>query len=160
MNVKVTVKGLKELQTALKRFPAALKTTYASMREAEMRFILDDRGGGKPMYPRETAANRPPTPYYIRGIGTQYKRGNAMNSQQMDTKFYVRKTASNYTTILGNRASYAPYVIGNMQSAVMKRLGWKTMTQVAKNSMPKIIKAWNKIIKETLLRLRVLTRGG
>lgn len=91
---------------------------------------------GLRQYPPETAANRPPTPYYIRGRGTQYKSHNAGNSEKYGAQYHINRTAVGAR--IYNRASYAPYLAGAKQSKAMAAIGWRKLEDVIKEKMGNI----------------------
>jgi len=93
-------------------------------------------------YPPATAANAPPTPYYIRGRGMQYKSHNSGSSERYGTQFYVR--AEGMQTRVGNRSSYAQWLADDkLQARAMARIGWRKLIDVAKEKRSKIIGVFN-----------------
>jgi len=89
-------------------------------------------------------------PYYVRGKGTQYASYNRGNSERLGTQFYTQ--AAGLNTKIGNRASYARYVVGEGQARFMAPKGWRKLFDVAKEKVPqikKVYEAWiNKCIKD------------
>ncbi len=151
--IKVEITGLKELEAAIQKFPReSQKYLSAAGKEAASKVILPTEGLKK--YPPSTAANAPPTPYYIRGRGTQYASRNNMSSERLGTQFYVK--SANYQTEIGNRASYAKYVVGEEQAHWMGPIGWRKLKDVAEEKMTNIVKvfdAWvNKLLKDVGLK--------
>lgn len=149
-NIKITVEGLDKVTASLSKFPRQIaKYLQAAGREAASRQVLPTEGLKK--YPPATGANRPPTPYYIRGRGTQLKSRNLYNSERLGTQWYV-KGVDKYNTELGNRASYAQFVHGERQAANMALKGWKKLTDVVEEKMPQIkevYRAWiDKLISD------------
>ena len=59
---------------------------------------------------------------------------------------------SNYITKVGNRASYADYVVGDGQAGPMGIIGWRKLREVAEEKMDlinQIYEAWiAKMIKD------------
>ena len=146
-DVQITVKGLDRLIKGLGRFPREIAGYMAKAgREASEDNILKTKGLFP--YPSETAANMPPTPYYIRGRGTQTARGNKANSERLGTQFYTK--ASSLNTNICNRASYAKWVIGEQQASAMKRIGWKKLFDVAKEKKAKIQKVYQAWVDKAL----------
>ena len=80
--VQIEVKGLDKVLAAFDRFPNEIDKyiTQAGYESAE-RIVLPTQG--LRTYPPMTSANQPPTPYYIRGRGMQYKYGNDMKSENL-----------------------------------------------------------------------------
>lgn len=140
--ITVKITNADQVQRALEQAPQTmLAALNQAGREAAERIILDTEGLKR--YPPASAANLPPTPYYVRGRGTQYATGNAYNSERLGTQFYVR--SANASTYIGNRTSYAPFVIGPAQSRVMARLGWRKLEDVARekiDAVASVYQAW------------------
>jgi hypothetical protein len=140
--ITVEVNGLKELQEKYKQInKVSSRYMSAAAKEAIERFILPVEGIKK--YPPETAANLPPTPYYIRGRGVQVSpKRNLLNSERYGTKFYIKRVP--YGAIIGNSASYAPYLTGTvMQAKNMARIGWRKLIDVAKQNKVKIAEVFS-----------------
>ena len=94
-------------------------------------------------YPRSTAANEPPTPYYIRGRGMQ--RGgkrvpeyNDNKSQKLGTQWYTRTDYSHIGVTIGNKVTYAPFVHGEEQAGHMASKGWRKLVDVANEKIDQI----------------------
>jgi hypothetical protein len=118
--------------------------------EAARRVVLKTRGLNP--YPPETSANNPPAPYYIRGRGTQTSTGNRFNSENLGKQWYVKRKLSEHTTEIGNRASYARWVVGEQQAGPLARIGWKKLVDVVDERMGdirKVYQAWiNKMLRD------------
>lgn len=142
-DIKIHVEGLDKVQANLHKFPREIaKYLKAAGKEAASRQILPTEGLKK--YPPATGANQPPTPYYIRGRGTQLKRGNLYNSERLGTQWYV-KGVDKMNTEIGNRASYARWVSGDQQARAMGRIGWRKLKDVAEEKIgdiTKVYKSW------------------
>ena len=141
-SIQIEIKGLDRLMKGVSRFPKEI-ARYMSQagHEASNSVILDTQGLKR--YPPATGANAPPTPYYIRGRGTQTARGNKGNSERMGTQFYTKRTG--WTTAIGNRASYARWVVGETQASFMKPKGWRKLFDVAKEKkgdIQRVYQAW------------------
>jgi hypothetical protein len=94
-------------------------------------------------YPPATAANRPPTPYYIRGRGMQTKHGNTGSSERLGTRWTVYLEM--YQVKISNRTTYAKWVHGDdTQAKAMGRIGWKKLFETAKSQVVK----YNAIYKD------------
>ena len=155
----IKIKGLDNLQQALARFPQmAGKYLQAAGQEAAKDIILPTEGLQK--YPPETAANFPPTPYYIRGRGMQRAgvRKPAYNdgkSERYGTQWTVERYRDTATKI-GNRASYAIYLAGEKQAQKMGEKGWRKLAEVATEKVPQIkvvFQAWvNKLLRDSGLK--------
>lgn len=153
-NFTIKIEGLKELETAFKKFPAEVsKNVDAAGQEAAKKALLPTVGLQK--YPPATAANFPPEPYYIRGRGTMRKGVLKATSERLGTQWYVRKSGKLGTEI-GNRASYARWVHGEEQAGAMARIGWRRLVDVAKEKTAMIIKIYDKWIKYTLKKVGLM----
>lgn len=150
--IKVTITGLKELQAAIAKFPkqSAIYLGKAG-KEAADRVILPEEGLKK--YPPATGANAPPTPYYIRGVGTQYLSKNLGNSERLGTQWYVK--SASFKTEIGNRASYAKWVHGEEQASFMAPKGWRKLTEVAKEKLADITKVYDAWVKKLLKDIKL-----
>ena len=138
---RIVLEGLKETVEKLRAFPAELKSALKSGGEEASNEVLDTEGLRN--YPPSTAANQPPTPYYIRGRGTQYAGGNRGESERYGTQWNV--TTRGYTTTIGNRTSYAPFVGGDKQPQHMADKGWRKLFAVAdqkRAAIQRIYSAW------------------
>lgn len=148
--IKVTVQGADKLKANLDKFPRQIsKYLQAAGKEAASLEIFPTEGLKK--YPPLSAANQPPTPYYIRGQGTQTASGNKQESERAGTQWYV-KPAEKFGTEIGNRASYGRWLYGEGQAQAMGRIGWRKLVEVVDEKMTRITEryqAWvNKLIKD------------
>lgn len=151
--IKVEVKGLKELQAAIAKFPKQAGIYLAKAgEESAKRVILPTEGLQK--YPPAGAANSPPTPYYIRGRGMQYKSKLIASSERLGTQWTVKR-GSSFTTEIGNRASYAKWVHGDDQAHFMAPKGWRKLKEVATENMDKITKVYNAWVGKLLKDLHL-----
>ena len=153
-DVQIEVKGLDKLIAALDRFPLQIARNMSQAGHEAGTEILDTQGLRR--YPSMTAANKPPTPYYIRGRGTQTKRGNLGNSERLGTQFYIKREG--WTTHIGNRASYAKWVVGEEQARHMGPQGripkgWRKLFDVAKEKRQQIERIYNAWVTRTLRNL-------
>ena len=145
--MQVEVEGLDRLLAAFKKFPKQVaRNMSAAAREAANDVILPTKGLQR--YPPLTDANRPPTPYYLRGTGTQLKSRNLMNSEIMGKQWNVKREG--YLARIGNRASYSKYVHGEDQAKAMGAKGWRKLLEVAKEKKAQITKVYNGWVKKTL----------
>lgn len=138
--MEIEIKGLGDLKRNLDRLSDEIPDTFAAAaEESSKRVVLSTVGLRK--YPPLTDANRPPTPYYIRGRGTQTKRGNLGNSQRLGTQWNFR--ASGLRALIGNPVSYAKWVHGVEQARAMGNIGWRKLEEVAQQKRPQIQKVFN-----------------
>lgn len=87
-------------------------------------------------YPPSTVANSPANPsgrWYERGFGTRTPTGRSYRtSETLGRRWTMRATADE--AVVGNNASYAPFVQGEKQAAFHKRRGWLSTVEVATKS--------------------------
>lgn len=94
-------------------------------------------------YPPEGPWNQPgpyPHRWYQRHFGPRWGRkdgsiGGRNTSEVMQKKWYD-KTVSPWQAVVGNKASYADWVVGEQQAAVHRQHGWKKLADVARETMP------------------------
>lgn len=145
-SVSIEVKGLKEIDAKLNKLGKSLnKYAQQGMIQAS-KDILKTEGLQK--YPPTTDANRPPTPWYLRGVGTQYKNRNDGRSERYGTQWHTDKVS--WGAKVGNRASYAIYVGGDKQPGHMAAKGWRKLVDVVKEKQPKIKSALDAWIKKAM----------
>ena len=94
------------------------------------------------VYPPETEANQPPTPYYIRGTGTQYSTGNRGESRQLNTNWtkLVELVDNGAVGTVDNKTPYGLYVHGlaPYQRYYHKDNKWRTVGKIASDVKPKV----------------------
>ena len=148
-DLEIRITGLDKLIKGMDKFPNRIRMNLSKAGNEVAERVLFKTRGILP-YPGKTSANMPPTPYYIRGRGTQTASGNRYNSERLGTQYYVKSTG--YNTIIGNRASYAKWVIGEQQASFMAPKGWRKLFSVAKEKLRKIeqiYQAWtDRCLKE------------
>lgn len=150
--IKIEVQNLDKLRRALREFPKQSSSyLWGAGQEAAKKIIFPTVGLKK--YPPRTSANLPPPPYYIRGRGTQTAtRGNLGNSERLGTQFTIERYREDGVKI-GNRASYAPFVIGEEQARAMASKGWRKLPDVVNEKMPDITDVYNKWIEKLLIKV-------
>ena len=106
-------------------------------------------------YPSSTDANSPANRrWYERGWGTRYRRkdgswGGQQTSEDLGPSWVsVSDTATR--AHVGNDASYAKWVQGPQQSAIMKKIGWKTTDTVVDEESEKVLKSIQKAVDNEL----------
>lgn len=151
MQFNTTVKGMKNVQSALARLRRDILsgrgTIGKELGQAATDIVLAPVGagdGGKKFYPPQTEHNRPPVPFYERGVGEHWAGHIERNSAQMNLRFYNRTMGKD--TKIGNTAPYAPDVIGMAQLPLFKSIGWLRLIDRARRSQVAIRDAWVKII--------------
>jgi len=150
--IVVQVAGWKELQQKLLLLGRSLdKYAQQGLVQAGKELLQTE---GLQKYPPSSEANEPPTPYYIRGRGMQYKSHNNGKSEKLGTQWHVDKvTAGAY---IYNRTSYAPAVHGEGQARFHELRGWRKLKEVVEERMDKIkatLTAWvDKALKDARLK--------
>lgn len=140
--INLNVKGMDKVQAGLKQLAKEIPKTMKNITKEVESEVLNTTGLRS--YPGFTAANMPPTPYYIRGKGTQYLSGNSGKSEQLGKQWKI-DNPSDFTVRLKNDVSYAPFVHGIEQARVMAAIGWKQLAVVAEEKIDKlraIVEAW------------------
>ena len=146
-SINIEIKGMDKLLAKLDKFPFQIKRNFiAAGREAGHRVILPTEGLQN--YPPATRANEPPTPYYIRGKGTQTATKNYFNSENLGKQWYMRREGLGMR--IYNRASYARYVHGDEQAKAMGRIGWKQLFKTAKEKVGDIKKVYDAWVAKTI----------
>ena len=125
---------------------------------------LDDLEAVARKYPPESEANRPKYgsygPFYIRGEGSAYMSQNGQvrvypTSEQLGDS-WVRSIVTKVGGILGKtgpRASYGPFVIGNLQAPFHRRRKWPTLAGTVRGGFAGVVK------KFAATTVRVVKRG-
>lgn len=151
-SIHVEIQGLTELKAKLSAVKVRLSSYISQAMSEASKNILDTEGLKK--YPPATAANQPPTPYYKRGVGTQYKSHNDGRSEKYGSHWRVDKTA--YAAKISNSVSYAKYLAGDDQAKAMGKIGWRKLREVVTENIPMIkrtLEAWiNKAISDAGLK--------
>jgi phage gpG-like protein len=92
-------------------------------------------------YPPSSIANSPSNPsgrWYERGFGTRSVSGiDRKTSETLGRRWTTKVTAD--SAVVGNNASYAPFVQGDKQPAFHRARGWKTVEDVATNDAYAIV---------------------
>ena len=93
-------------------------------------------------YPPENEGNRPPAPYWQRGVGMIWGNGTVNPpSQQLGDNWSVRgvRTPFGGVATVSNPVTYAPFVHDNTKQAGFHAArGWRTMSQIAESIDMKI----------------------
>ena len=155
--IEFEVKGMEKVRANFEKFASEFsRGLFAAGREVAEE-ILDTTGLRK--YPKAGAGNRPPTPYYKRGVGMQYKHKNDGRSERYGTQFFVKQNlaAEGAYIRIGNRASYAKYLTdAKHQSRAMARIGWRKMIDVAREKTEKAVEIYSawvaKMLKDASLQ--------
>ena len=152
--IQIEVTGIDKIVTALNKFPQAINKNFANAGKESAKKIWDTQGLKN--YPPVTAANASPEPYYIRGRGMQTKSGNRGGSEKLKSQFYAESSGMN--TTIGNRASYADYVVGEGQAKQMSKdaripKGWRKLYEVAEEKKADITRIYQGMVDYTIKQL-------
>jgi hypothetical protein len=141
-HITIKIQGLEELIKDLDRLPKEIDQAMKAAGKEAAEIVLSTEGVRT--YPPETAANRAPAPFYIRGKGTQTKSGNRWNSERYGSQWTVKATTPGVT--ISNRASYGIYLADeNKQAAAMADKGWVKLIDAARDQegeITKVYQAW------------------
>ncbi len=105
-------------------------------------------------YPPATSANRPPGnngySWYERGFGTRTVTGAAFpTSETLGRRWTTEVSADGRKGVVGNNASYGPYVqSGEQQAGFHARNGWKTDAMIAEEEGDKVVGFFDEEIAE------------
>jgi len=144
--IRVTVPGLEKVMANMARFPREIARYFSMAGHEAGNEIIDTQGLRN--YPPATAANLPPTPYYIRGRGMQYANHNDGRSERYGTQFYIQRRGA--MTTIGNRASYAEWLAGQNQARRMAAIGWRKLGDVAKEKKSRIEQIYRGWVKRLI----------
>lgn len=160
MNITIKVEGQEKIFSKLKQIEKDLPR-YADAAGLEVsRTILQEQG--LRAYPPATDANRPPTPYYIRGRGMQREKQtqwgklsyNDGKSEQLG-KQWTTAPFGNFGVKIQNAVSYAKWVHGQMQAAAMARIGWRKLEEVADEKKDEAAEIFAKWVKKVIADLKL-----
>ena len=112
-------------------------------------------------YPPSTTANSPGNPtgrWYERGWGSRYKRLDGVvtgkkTSETLGRKWTTAEQNAGLTQVIGNNASYAPYVHdAEEQAKIHGDRGWKTDEQVLREEGDKVLQFIQREVEKELER--------
>ena len=145
-NVTIELKGLDEAVKKLTTF-AQLRKAHAGIRAAGMylagkmkiypprkHITIASLGGWKSDKQRKWffANLRKGT------IDVPYRRGQSPGSEDLANKWTSKYDKNKFQAEVGNNASYARLVMGEKQTEMMKRIGWKKVDVIAKEETRKV----------------------
>lgn len=115
-------------------------------------------------YPHASSANAPSSVpggrWYERGLGGHYNRirdgGHSIyrTSETLGRRWATRQEDGGMTVVVGNNASYAPYVQGEKQTWYHAAREWTTTEQVAQEETAKVVKMIRESIKKEIDKIR------
>ena len=147
--IDVKVVDGEKVRQALRLFPQELFRALRNAGRESTDLIKETEGVQN--YPPEGPGNQPPTPYYIRGRGMQYAKGNDGKSERYGTQF--KTTYQERSTTIENRSSYAKHVGGEQQASHLAARGWRRLVDVANDKIGDITKIYIAWVNRTIQRL-------
>lgn len=145
--ITIQIKGIEDITRKFKGMPPALRQGLARAGRRYAPVMLEQQG--VKIYPPLTAGNAPPTPYYVRGTGTQYASYNDNRSEQYGTRFTIETPDAK--TVISNTASYAKYLAGEFsQARRMAGIGWKKLIDAAKNTRTQMMNIYTEEVANVL----------
>lgn len=149
-NIKITIEGDEEVAKALQELPKELETAAELAGQEAAAEVLGTTG--IQVYPPATAANAPPTPYYKRGVGMQYRTRNDNRSEQYGKRWTT--VSEGYKTVSSNIASYAKYLVSDEDQAfAMFKIGWRRLGKVVEEKRDILIGIYEGWVERALEKL-------
>jgi len=159
-DIRISIKGMAEVQHALENFPRQLAQYLARAGWEAGSEILNTKGlraypPDKPRAPQSQywSDNQRRHFFWLLRTGqieVPYRRGLSRRSETYGKQFYIDRDVNNWITRIGNRASYAKYLGGLEQSKYMENRGWLQLRFAAGQKffrIQKIYEAWiNRLI--------------
>ena len=151
-NASVVKKALRDFRDEM------FRAVYMAGREASAK-ILNTTGVKK--YPAEPTTRHSPPSAYLRGIGYIRKDGSvSKGSERYGTQWNVKSYKERMITIIGNRASYAPFLGGDDQARNINKnipgQGWQKLGDVADDKINQIAGIYNEWIKRALKKVGLI----
>ncbi len=143
MSDNVELRGFEEVQAMIGRL-TNLKPAVNALHAGAVHVK-----GKIAQYPPSSPANSPgpyPKRWYQRGYGPRWARkrrtgvGGRRTSETLGRRWTVEARDGGLTQVVGNNASYAPYVHGDEdQAGFHAARGWKTVGQVAEEESETVV---------------------
>ena len=150
--VDVEIRGAAELIIKLNRAAGLLSTTLVSTMKDANEIVSKEAS----IYPSTTEANSPPTPYYVRGMGTQTSDAvNRMESEQLD-KHWQSTVEVGAGEVIGrttNPVTYAPWVHGKTKQVFFHGIrGWRWSGAILDAVSDRIVSLFGKAVASVVRR--------
>ena len=139
MQTEIKIKGIDKLQKKLSKVQA--KEVFKEV----FLWATDEIRGETSLYPPETAANikKATGSWYQRGRGVVDATGKIYKrSENLSRKWYIKVLVSKLQVKIGNKASYAKFVHGDVQAKFHGERGWR--------KLPKVVKSYKRDIEKYL----------
>jgi hypothetical protein len=150
----ITVHGMEAFLARLDRFKPAVRTALraAAVHVKGKISVYPPKMAGRPMH-FVSLKQRIAVMAMIRSgeIEVPYRRGQSPNSESLGRRWTIADQDDGLTQIVGNNASYGPWVQGEQQAAYHKEGGWKTTEQVSDEERPYVVGQIHDAIMSQLL---------
>lgn len=83
-------------------------------------------------------------------IDVPYRRGMSPGSEDLANKWTSKYDKNKFEGRVGNNASYARLVMGEKQTEMMKRIGWKKVDVIAKEETRKVTELVIKAVRRAI----------
>jgi len=147
----VKINGLEEITAKLKKLED-MKAIVPALRAGALHVK-----GKIATYPPSSEANTPnQRRWYERGYGSKWMRadgsiGGRKTSEMLGRKWTIGERNAGLTQVVGNNASYGPFVQdAESQAAFHGRRGWKTVQDVAASEADTVIEFIKKEVDKVL----------
>ena len=152
--ISIEVKNAKKL---IQAFESGNQVAESLLVKA-MQQSVDLTATNAAVYPATSEANQPPTPYYIRGTGTQMSPDkNRGESEQLGQKWekLVEIEANGVVGTVKNQTSYGPWVHGMLgQQAYHRQRGWRRVSKIASDVRQQVNNIFKVAARELARHLR------
>lgn len=139
----VTVGGMASFLARLDRFKPAVRAAIRGAGlhvKGQIAKYPAKHGSGRPMQWVSVKQRAAVMAMIRRGeIEVPYRRGKSPGSESLGRRWTIDEQDDGLTAIVGNNASYGPYVQGEQQSAYHREGGWKTTDQVSEEERPYVV---------------------
>jgi len=145
MQTEIEIKGIDELRKKLSKVQA--EKVFNEVFPLITDEIMHEAG----KYPAETSANVPSTgTWYRRGTGRMQGTKAYDDSEDLLGQWYAKTSLAKFQAKIGNLASYAKYVHGDVQAKFHGARGWKKLTKVVKSYKREIEKELKRAVNRRL----------
>ena len=140
MSTNIEIRGLDKLLKKIDNL-GQLEGVKAGMKAAAVHIQ-----GKISKYPPSSDANRPGKRWYERGYGSKWTRkdgsiGGKKTSETLGKRWATSSRDRGLTQVIGNNASYAPFVQdAEKQAAFHKQRGWSTAQGVVDDETETVVK--------------------
>jgi hypothetical protein len=156
--IHIDVQGLDKIQAALDKFPRQIESYLGQAGDEAAKRVIFEAEGLKKYPPGGPGAPQPfktdkSRRYFFAAlksgeIEVPYRRGQSAKSERYGTQWYAERKG--YSTLIGNRSSYAQWLGGQNQSGYMAGRGWRRLTDVVHERMGDIVKTYQSWVDKLL----------